>query len=474
MAASIVAVLVVLGALGTMTLIAVGSAQAPSTALAKDPCSVTVFTENLANNAVQTAINAFPGGTICLGAGTFPEQLTISSSGTTLKGAGATMTFLAPTSVAENTYDDDLGVTGSTGMYAIILVGTPCLPGPCGSLTQVTGVTVEGLTVNGALSSSSLTVCGNTPQDFVGVDFQDSSGTLTSAKVVNIATSYPCNPESAVYATNGWLYTGTPVANTVTVSHSTMSGYMKNGITCDDPWESCSILSNTVTGSGPNPNIAQNGIQVAFGAFAMVTSNTISGNDCTWSGGCGNDWYTATQAAGILLYDPATGTTVSSNTATLNQVGILFVDDGAPSNGYVGAVTVTISHNTVKESYAYGIVANGAPGGADKATIHANTVNNKESLNPSIWGAPGILVDTGTFHVTGNSIFGSSTAIGSSNGASQSVPPGSLATSAIQGASESSTNPTTLYIGGNSYSGDSFRLVTLGENGGSVNVEEAS
>jgi hypothetical protein len=467
--APIVAVLVVLGALGTMGLITVGSAHAASTALTKDPCSVTVFTENLANNAVQTAINTYPGGTICLGAGTFPEQLTISSSGTTLKGAGATMTFLAPTSVAENTYDDDLGVQlGSTGMYAIILVGTPCLPGPCSSLTQVTGVTVEGLTINGALSSSSLTVCGNTPQAFVGVDFQDSSGTLTSAKVVNIATSYPCNPESAVYATNGWFYTGTPVANTITVSHSTMSGYMKNGISCDDPWESCSIVSNTVTGSGPNPNIAQNGIQVAFGAFGTVTSNTISGNDCTWSG-CGNDYYTATQATGILLYDPATGTTVSSNTATLNQVGILFVNDGS-----LGAVSVTISHNTVKESYAYGIVANGAPGGSDKVTIHANTVNNKESLNPSIWGAPGILVDTGTFHVTGNNIYGSSTALGSSNGASQSDAPGSLATSAIQGASESSTSLTTLYISGNSYSGDSFRLVTLGEGGGSVNVEEAS
>ena len=70
MGAPIVAVLVVLGALGTMALITVGSAHAASTALVKDPCSVTVFTENLANNAVQTAINTYPGGTICLGAGT--------------------------------------------------------------------------------------------------------------------------------------------------------------------------------------------------------------------------------------------------------------------------------------------------------------------------------------------------------------------------------------------------------------------
>lgn len=476
MRAWIVAVLVVVATLGTVAVVTAGAAQA------KVPCSVTVHAENVMDNAVQSAINTYPGGVICVGKGTFPEQLSISSPNTVLRGAGAAKTIIEPTSVTLNTYDDDLAVQlGSVGTAAIILVGVPCTSGTtlgnggiaCSTAyTQVTGVTVEDLTVNGAAAASSLTMCGDNPQGYVGVDFQDSSGTLTSATVENIATSYACNAETSVYATNGWFYTDTPTANTVTVSHTTDTSYMKNGITCDDVGESCSIVSNTVTGSGPNPNIAQNGIQVAFGAVATVSANQVSGNVCTWTG-CGNDYYTTTQATGVLLYDPATGTTASGNTLKSNQIGILFEDDGISGDGYSGPVSLTISSNTIDSSTAYGIVANGAPGSGDSVTISSNTVNNEASLNPSVWGAPGILVDTGAFTLSGNHILGSSTAAGSSNGASQTVYDStSIATGAIQGASESGSNPTNVYISSNSYTSDSYRLVTLGVNGGTVNVEE--
>jgi len=468
---------------------------------ASDPCSVTVHSENIGDNAIQTAINAFPGGTICVGAGTFPEQLTISESGTTLKGAGATKTIIEPTAVAFNSVDWDSapysgGVTcGSSTcvpLAAIILV-VSSTPPPSASPT--TGVTIEDLQVNGAAASTSVT-CGD---DYVGVDFQDSAGTLASSQVLNVASppaDFGCQEVSgAVYAYNGYFYADTAPASpvAVTVSGTTVAGYQKNGITCDDPEESCTLSSNTITGIGPTTANGQNGIQLAYGAFGTVEHNTVSGNsysNASVGGTSTNDWYAnGYTATGLLLYDPATGTSVSSNTVVLNQIGIAYVDDGNSALGYQGPESITISHNTVKESNAYGIVADGAPGAGDTVTIGSNTVNNEVSLNPSVWGAPGILVDTGAFSITNNVILGTSASAGSSNGPSQSVcgPDGSsggatgtpvlycssygnLTTAAIQGASELGSNPTNMMLSGNVFTLDSNDLATLGVLTGSVNV----
>jgi hypothetical protein len=487
--ASIVAAFVVLGALASITLITAGTAAASS------PCSTTVHSENAQDNAIQTAINAHPGGTICVAAGTFPEQLTISNSNTILKGAGASSTIIDPNSGAGsgaltfNTVDWDSapyagGVTcGSSTcvpLAAIILVESSTPPQ---SATPTTGVTIEDLTVNGAGGSPNV-ACGD---DYVGVDFQDASGTLTSASVTNVASppaSFGCQEVSgAIYAYNGFYYSGMAPSSslTVTIAHTTVTGYQKNGITCDDPSENCTITSDTITGAGPITTNGQNGIQVAYGAYAAVEHTSVSGNSYTGPS-TSNDYYAYGYAAtGILLFDPASGTTVSYDTVTLNQIGILYADDGVVADGYGGPESVTIFHNSVHQSNAYGIVAEGAPGGGDSVSISSNNVNNEQSLNPSIWGAPGILVDTGTFTLTANHIYGSSVQAGSSNGPNQTVcaPSGypitcssteNITTAAIQAASESSANPTTVYLNGDAYTKDSYQVATLEADGGIVNA----
>src|SRR5579871_1409722 len=64
-------------------------------------CTVTVSGENASTNAIQSAINANPGGTICVAAGTYPEQLSITTSGTQLIGLGTILnpTIIEPTTV---------------------------------------------------------------------------------------------------------------------------------------------------------------------------------------------------------------------------------------------------------------------------------------------------------------------------------------------------------------------------------------
>jgi hypothetical protein len=391
--------------------------------------------------------------------GYWPEQLTISNSGTTLRGNGAGVTVIEPTTVSANTFNYDTAT--SVGSYSSLApLAADIL------VANTTGVTVEDLTVNGQVGETALTTCS---PGYVGVDFQSSSGTLTRATVENIvlaSTASTCQEGLGVLAYNGYDYTGVTASLAVTISHTTVSNTQANEITCDDPGLSCTIESNTVTGVGPEPSAFQNGIQV-YGAYGTVTRNTVSDNSYT---GSTNNWYTGFQSAGIALFEPTSGTNVSHNVVTDNQIGIADTDDGY----YAGTESVTIADNTVDSSSAYGIVAYTVGAAGDSVAISGNTMNNEESLNSATWGAPGILVDGGSFNVSGNHILGSSTAAGSSNGASQVDGSGTVATAAIEGTSESSTYPTTLYTSNNVYRMDSFSLATLGVGGGTVNVEAAS
>ena len=72
------------------------------------------------------------------------------------------------------------------------------------------------------------------------------------------------------------------------------------------------ISSNTVTGEGPVNYIAQNGIEIACGASASVTGNTVSGH-----------FYTpATVTACGLLFFQAGGVKQSKNTMFGNQTNL--------------------------------------------------------------------------------------------------------------------------------------------------------
>lgn len=469
-------------ALGALAFVAVGVSAATTTHVT---CAVTVSSENLANNAVQSAINSFPGQTICLGAGSFPEQLTISVSGTSLVGAGATKTFIDPATVALNTVDYDsassVGNAASlTSAAAIILVSNSTSNAP------TSGVVIQGLAVNGTSASSSFGGCG---PNYFGIDFQNASGSITSDAVIGVALPPPqfgCQDGLAVYVYNGHYYSGLSPTTTVAISGTKVVGYDKNGITCDDPGVACMLSGNTVTGAGPVTNNAQNGIQIGFGASAKVTANHVSGNGYTGTTAT-NDWYAnGYSAAGILLYDSANGTSVTGNTVVLNQLGIAYFDDGVLDGGFANT---TIALNTVKESNAYGIVAQGAPGGGDRVAITSNTVSNKKSLNPVIYGAPGILVDTGSFVLTTNHVLGAATT--GTNGPNQEVcGPNSnsgigtpfltcanyenISTAAIQVLSESSTNPTSVTLSGNTYGLDVAHLASMTVLGGSVSLLEVS
>ncbi len=311
-------------------------------------CSVDVTGENVGDNAIQTAINAAtPGTVICIGPGTYPEQLTISTPDLTLVGAGNQSTILEPAApLTLNTFDYDAGGgPGATPTAAIILVdgssGTPS--------TGVGGITIEDLAVNASAgaTSSTLSGCGD---GLVGVDFQASSGSLIGDTVTDVELApnlFGCQQGLAVYAYDGMFNFPTPHApDVVNVTTSTISAYDKNGVTCDDTGVSCSIERNTITGIGPTTLIAQNGVQVGFGASAMVGGNRVSGDAYTPTQNV--DYFSANEGnapAGILVFDAGNSVTVAENSLSGDTQGI----------SVLGTAAVSVLSNTIHGNGAYGI-----------------------------------------------------------------------------------------------------------------------
>jgi hypothetical protein len=79
-----------------------------------------------------------------------------------------------------------------------------------------------------------------------------------------------------------------------TISGNTLFEYQKGGITVRGAGASATIERNTVTGRGEIESIAQNGIQVSFGASATVAGNSVSGHSYKPD---------TNEACGVLFYN---------------------------------------------------------------------------------------------------------------------------------------------------------------------------
>jgi hypothetical protein len=137
-----------------------------------------------------------------------------------------------------------------------------------GSSMNVTNLTIEG--------ASTAVNC----EKFTGVDFANAGGSVTNTTVDRLLRDDPaargCQNGLGIHVNSD---DGQPTRE-ITITGNTVTDYNKNGITVNGPMVA-TISGNVVTGSGPVPFgfAGQNGIQVGFGASALVTGNTVSGND---------------------------------------------------------------------------------------------------------------------------------------------------------------------------------------------------
>jgi hypothetical protein len=173
---------------------------------------------------------------------------------------------------------------------------------------------------------------------------------------------------------------GTGTATGV-ISGNTITNYQKGGITANGK-VTATITNNHVTGQGPVDYIAQNGIQIGYGAKASVTGNTVTGNAYT---GANN-----ASSGGILVVGGpcfglpyTTGLTVSNNTLTDNDVGVWLFNGDVSCNAPATKTNNVVKFNTISN----GAVTNttgesptcGYQAGVSDLGVKDQIVNNKIS-----------------------------------------------------------------------------------------------
>ena len=135
-------------------------------------------------------------------------------------------------------------------------------------------------------------------------------------------------------------------STTGTISGNTVDNYQKSGIVANCLGTNVKITNNTVNGEGPVLYIAQNGIQVGYGAMATVTGNTVTGNAYTGPNGA--------SSAGMLVVGGAcfglpttTGLTITKNTLTGNDVGVWLFNADSSCNAVTGKTNNVVKFNTI-------------------------------------------------------------------------------------------------------------------------------
>ena len=168
---------------------------------------------------------------------------------------------------------------------------------------------------------------------------------------------------------------------------------------------------------GQTSLIAQNGIQVGYGATATVENNTISGDSYTGTSGsstgsANEDYFIGgAVSCGILLYDASSSTTLSNNTVSHCDTGICPCTDTA----LIREPPIVASNNTLSNNYGYGIVFDGVNG-----TSTGNHFNNNpmgllvtdSSSNATVTSTNDTFANNGTNHdaIDYNSASGTGTA----------------------------------------------------------------
>jgi len=302
--------------LRTITIVAAGliactaqTAQASTVQVGGCKTGLTNFT------TIQAAVNAVPpGSTIQVCPGTYPEQVIIAQKVTI-------------TGVSSGSLDAPIVTVPASGLVAN---GVDILGNPVAAqifVQNATGVTISRITVDG--SNNQLTSCGS--PNPIGIYYQNSSGTINDDVARNQLMAPDLQGCQLGLAINVESNSGAPVVN---ITNNSVRNYDKNGITASGPGTgggpNVLVSGNTVIGLGATGVIAQNGIQVGFGASGKVMGNNVA-----------DDIYTGPTfgASGILIYASG-GITVASNVVESTQLAIAPTTDptaGSADNTFIDA-----------------------------------------------------------------------------------------------------------------------------------------
>ncbi len=308
-------------------------------------------------SSIQAAITiGGPGAKISVCPGTYTEQLTITGplKLSAADGPGTATVAMPAIPAVSTTKCDKLGIEPQMDEVSICTSGT---------------VSITGLSIDAVVP---LETCAD---GLYGI-FVGDGGTLDATDVTVDGASTSVNEDKGcqhgVAIEVGLISKPLGVGNAV-LKDVTVYGYEKNGPTVSEVGSTLSVTGSTVTGEGPSPYIAQNGIQVAFGGEGTIKSSTVSGNECSLPGTCSSS-NLESQATGVLFYEATPGSSVSKSTLEENDIGayydstsatqppspeVTFTKDVLTSNRYEGFLLeqgkALLSKDTINGSGDVGI-----------------------------------------------------------------------------------------------------------------------
>ena len=215
-----------------------------------------------------------------------------------------------------------------------------------GGVVQKYGGTAN--VTNGTITVSTLAdVCDGGADRLRGVLFDGASGFITNLKILNIHQGpvlSGCQEGNGIEVRN---FGTSPATVSAFINANTVSGYQKTGIVVNGDSHG-SVTNNTVSGFGPQNYLAQNGIQIGFGATAQVKKNTVSGNSYTGS---------STVSGGILVVagpfygsNYSVGDQIDGNIVTGNDVGVWLSQIDGLGNPPATQTNIKVVNNTITNS----------------------------------------------------------------------------------------------------------------------------
>lgn len=330
--------------------------------------------------SIQVAVTAAdPGDVILVCPGIYNEQVRIPKP-LTLRGIpfeNENAPIVKPVGAVANTaslFDPDgPGPTPPSPIAAIIVAD------------HAGRVDIEGLTLDGA--SGGITGCA---PNYVGMFYRNSSGEFEHNAVRNIKLAPAlagCQSGLGIFvqSQNG-------VISDVKIEANTVHDYGKNGITANEAGTKVDIRENTVSGFGVSPDIAQNGIQLAFGATGYVYKNAVINH--AWAG-CASTSSCPFTASNILLFD-VTHVHVHQNVLGKSQVNV-----------YVEGNRNKIEGNTIFDSDVW----DGVDVYGDENQVKGNVINSSDDT--------AVFVDGNRNQVSSNTINEATVGIWSASGPTQ-------------------------------------------------------
>ena len=295
-----------------------------------------------AKQTIQAGVNTVStGGVVSIGPGTFVEQVEISKTltmqGTANSPFGPSVTIIQSPITLTNAFTSTTGDPNKAIVY----------------IHDAANVSLDRIAVDGAGQGSA------TNYRFEGITFHNASGQLSNSTITHIRNT-PL--DGAQSGTGFYAYNSDNISRTIMVDYNNISDYQKNGITFVGNGLSGNINGNMITGTGQTTVTAQNGIEVAFGATASISSNRVSDNFYT-----GDPTY---DASGLLLYQtPPQTVNVVYNTFSGNGDDILI--DSVPSynihDNTLNGTTSASGHN----SYGINFYSDST---ASVGTVISNTI----------------------------------------------------------------------------------------------------